>query len=164
MQDQLGCSPGAHRPLKCGIGAMVGRTWFVHCSHCTLIQTQVRVIFMWTPYCQSGLPQADIGLKAFWRRYTCIRYLCHPWDPWETLFRATSSLPIGGISSCGVEALFNLAPHLQQLHMLSVWIGCRPWNGPRLLIAWDKTVINNSCKQNVGMSRRKFHQPTPPPP
>ena len=45
--------------------------------------------------------------------------------------------------------------HFQQLHMLALWIGCRFWNGLRLLIPWDKTVINNSCKQNFGRSRRK---------
>ena len=29
-----------------------------------------------------------------------------------------SSLPIRGIRSCGIEALSNLAPHLEQLHVL----------------------------------------------
>ena len=30
-----------------------------------------------------------------------------------------SSLPIRAIRSCGIEALSNLAPHIQQLHMLA---------------------------------------------
>ena len=29
----------------------------------------------------------------------------------------TSSLPIRGIRSCGIEAPSNLAPHLEQLHL-----------------------------------------------
>ena len=32
----------------------------------------------------------------------------------------TSSLPIMGIGSCGIEALSNLGPHLRQLHMLAL--------------------------------------------
>ena len=32
-----------------------------------------------------------------------------------------SSLPIRGIRSCGIEALSNLAPHLEQLHMRALW-------------------------------------------
>ena len=32
-----------------------------------------------------------------------------------------SSLPIRGIRSCGIEALSNLAPHLEQLHMPALW-------------------------------------------
>ena len=32
-----------------------------------------------------------------------------------------SSLSVKGISSCGIEALSNLAPHLEQLHMLALW-------------------------------------------
>ena len=61
----------------------------------------------------------------------------------------TSSLPIRAIRSCGIEALSHLAPHLEQLHMLALWgslwgrLGFRFWNGFRLPIPWDKTVINN---------------------
>ena len=46
-----------------------------------------------------------------------------------------SSLPIRGIRSCGIETLPNLAPHLEQLHMLANWgrlrsrLGFRFWNG-----------------------------------
>ena len=60
-----------------------------------------------------------------------------------------SSLPIKAIKSCGIEALSHLAPHLEQLHMLALWgslwgrLGFRFWNGFRLPIPWDKTVINN---------------------
>ena len=60
-----------------------------------------------------------------------------------------SSLPIMAIRSCGIEALSHLAPHLEQLHMLALWgslwgrLGFRFWNGFRLPIPWDKTVINN---------------------
>ena len=60
-----------------------------------------------------------------------------------------SSLPISGIRSCGIEALPNLAPHLKQVHMLANWgrlwsrLGFRFWNGGRLPIPWDKTVISN---------------------
>ena len=32
-----------------------------------------------------------------------------------------SSLPVRGISSCGIEAPSNLAPHLEQLRMLALW-------------------------------------------
>ena len=32
-----------------------------------------------------------------------------------------SSLPIRGIGGCGIEALSNLAPHLEPLHMLALW-------------------------------------------
>ena len=60
-----------------------------------------------------------------------------------------SSLPVKGISSCRIEAPSNLAPHVEQLHMLALWgklwsrLGFRFWNGFRLPIPWDKTVINN---------------------
>ena len=60
-----------------------------------------------------------------------------------------SSLPIRAIRSCGIEALSHLAPHLEQLHMFALWgrlwgrPGFRFWNGFRLPIPWDKTVINN---------------------
>ena len=60
-----------------------------------------------------------------------------------------SSLAIRAIRSCGIEALSHLAPHLEQLHMLALWgslwgrLGVRFWNGFRLPIPWDKTVINN---------------------
>ena len=60
-----------------------------------------------------------------------------------------SSLPVRGISSCGIEALSNLVPHLEQLHMLAFWgrlwsrLGFRFWNGFRLPIPQDETVINN---------------------
>ena len=60
-----------------------------------------------------------------------------------------SSLPVRGISSCGIEALSNLVPHLEKLHMLAIWgrlwsrFGFTFWNGFRLPIPWDKTVINN---------------------
>ena len=60
-----------------------------------------------------------------------------------------SSLPVRGISGCGIEALSNLVPHLEQLHMLALWgrlwssLGFRFWNGFRLAIPWDETVINN---------------------
>ena len=63
-----------------------------------------------------------------------------------------SSLPVRGVrgvSSCGIEALSNLEAPLEQLHMLALrgrlWsrLGFRFWNGFRLTIPWDKTVINN---------------------
>ena len=61
-----------------------------------------------------------------------------------------SSLPTRGIRRrCGIEALSKLAPHLEQLHMLALWgrlwsrLAFRFWNGVRLPIPWDKTVINN---------------------
>ena len=58
-------------------------------------------------------------------------------------------LPVKGISSCGIEALSNLVTHLESFHMLALWgrlwsrLGFRFWNGFRLPISWDKTVINN---------------------
>ena len=54
-------------------------------------------------------------------------------------------LLIGGIRSCGIEALSNLVPHLEQLHMLALWgrlwsrLGFTFWNGFKLPIPWDKT-------------------------
>ena len=48
-----------------------------------------------------------------------------------------------------MEALSNLAPHLEELHMLALWgrlwskLGFRFWNGFRLPIPWGKIVINN---------------------
>ena len=56
---------------------------------------------------------------------------------------------VRGISSCGMQAFSNLVPHLEQLHMLALWgrlwsrLGFRFWNGFRLPIHLDKTVINN---------------------
>ena len=47
-----------------------------------------------------------------------------------------ASLPIGGIKSCGIEALSNLAPHLEQLHMLTLW--GRLWSRSND-IGWDIT-------------------------
>ena len=58
-------------------------------------------------------------------------------------------MPIKGIGSCGIEALSNLAPHLEQLHMLALWgrlwsrLGFRFWNECRLPVPWDKTAINS---------------------
>ena len=74
-----------------------------------------------------------------------------------------SSLPIRGIRSCGIEALSDLAPHLEQLHMLAIWgrlwngLGFRFWNGVRLPIPWAKTVSNNIFGEaNLPLKPRPF--------
>ena len=61
----------------------------------------------------------------------------------------TSSLPIRG------RLILN------NCTFLPFGAGCRFWNGFRLLIPWDKTFINNSCK--VGISRRTDHKHDPAP-
>ena len=76
-----------------------------------------------------------------------------------------SSLPIRGIRSCGIEALSDLAPHLEQWHMLALWgrlwgrLGSRLWN--RFLF-WKITpkqrAVRCTTKQNVVMSRRTHHK------
>jgi hypothetical protein len=60
-----------------------------------------------------------------------------------------SSLPIRVISSYGIQALSNLAPHLEQLHALALWgrlwrrLCLRFWNGFGVPIPWHKIGINN---------------------
>ena len=62
----------------------------------------------------------------------------------------TSSLPIRGIRSCGIEALSNLAPHPKQLHMLALWgwlwsrLGCRVWVGLGFLFLETKLSSTRS--------------------
>ena len=50
----------------------------------------------------------------------CNRALQHYVQANSSMFWR-SSLPVRGISSCGIEILSNLAPHLEQLHMLALW-------------------------------------------
>ena len=79
-----------------------------------------------------------------------------------------SSLPIRAIRSCGIEALSHLAPHLEQLHMLALWgslwgrLGFRFWNGFRLPIPWDKTVINNIFGEVKLAPKHMAKAPNPP--
>ena len=53
----------------------------------------------------------------------------------------TSSLPIRGIRSCGIEALSNIVTHLKQLHMLALW--GRLWNGLVLAMAENHIKTNS---------------------
>ena len=74
----------------------------------------------------------------------------------------TCLVQIRGIRSCGIEALSNLAPHLNHLHMLGLWgrlwsrLDCRFCKGFMPLIRWDKSVIINN-------NRRDYHQHDPAP-
>ena len=60
-----------------------------------------------------------------------------------------------------MEALSNLAPHLEQLQMLALWgrLGSRLWNG---FFFWRITqkqrAVGCSTKQNVVLSRRTHHK------